>query len=126
MAFIFFASRSNLTNVRFTICRLFSFTQLIKRRIFSLRRLVWPSTFYIREMLMLFRKKSKLSFLNSFVSKKIHTSYFFSASEVINKIFRFRRYIWYTFYFFINKNAKKNLDLQLFINDKQWSNNNVI
>ena len=75
---------------------------------------------------MLFRKKSKLSFFNSFVSKKIHTSYFFSASEVINKIFRFRRYIWYTFYFFINKNAKKNLDLQLFINDKQWSNNNVI
>ena len=61
-------------------------------------------------------KKIKLGF----VSKKIHISYFFSVSKVINKIFRFGRYIWCTFSFFINKNAKIKTDLQLFINDKQW------
>ena len=36
---------------------------------------------------------------------KIHISYFFSLSKVKNKIFRFHRYIWCTF-FFINENVK--------------------
>ena len=48
--------------------------------------------------------------------KKIHISYFFSASKVINKIFRFCRYICCTFSFFINKKREnENVDLQLFI-----------
>ena len=62
----------------------------------------------------------KVSFLNSFVSKKIHISNFFSVSKVINKIFRFHRYICYTFSFFHKqKRENKNVDLQLFVNDKQ-------
>ena len=71
---------------------------------------MWPSSFYIREsvyqLCFLLCKKNQVTFLNSFVSKKIHISYFFSVSKVINKIFRFCCYIWCTFSFFINKNAK--------------------
>ena len=68
---------------------------------------------------MLFRKKSKLSFLNSFVSKKIHTSYFFSASEVITRSLVFVFIFDVHFIFSLTKTRKKTLDLQLFINDKQ-------
>ena len=109
-AFIFFVCRPNVTNAWLTIYRFFSFAQLNKRRIFLLRRLVWPSSFYIRENVyefcFLFRKKNKVSFLNSFVSKNIHISYFFSVSKVINKIFRSRRYIWCNFLFSLTKTRK--------------------
>ena len=95
---------------KFGLRCIFSFTQLNKRRIFLLRRLVWLSSFYIREnvyeLCFLFCKKQKVSFLNLFVSKKIYISYFFSVSKVINKILRFRRYIWCTFSFFIKGNAQ--------------------
>ena len=57
-------------------------------------------------MFFVSQKKNIVGFLNSFVSKKIHISYFFPVSKVINKIFRFCRYIWRTFSFFINKNPK--------------------
>ena len=40
-----------------------------------------------------FVKENKFAFLNSFASKKIHISYFFSVSKVINMIFRFCHYI---------------------------------
>ena len=99
MAFMFFVSLSNITNVWLTTYRFFSFTQLNKRTTFLLRRLVWPSSFYIIENFMnyVFRfvKKNKVRFLDSFVSKKVH-----------NKISRIRRYIWFIFSLFINKNAK--------------------
>ena len=66
---------------------IFFFTQLNKRRIFLLRHLMWLSNFYTREnvyeLYFLFCKK-KVSFWNSFVSTKIHISYFFSISRVIN------------------------------------------
>ena len=88
----------------------FLLLKYLKKRVFLSRRLVWPSSFYITEniyeLCFLFHKKNNVSFLNSFVSKKIHISYFFSVSKVVNKICRFRRYIWCTFSFFINKNAK--------------------
>ena len=92
------------------IYRLFSFTQLNKKRIFELRRIVGSSSFYIREnvyeLCFLFRNKNKISFLNSFASKKFHISYYLSVSKVIKNVLRFRRYVWCTFSFFINKNAK--------------------
>ena len=69
-----------------------------------------------------FVKKSKVKFLNLFVSKKIHISYFFSFSKIINKIFRFHHYIWCAFSFFINKNAKiktKIYNFSLMINNYQ-------
>ena len=108
--FIFFESRSNVTNIWLKIYIFFSFTQLSKRRIFLLRHLVWCSPFYIREndfeSCFLFHKKNKVSYMNSFVLKKIHISYFFSVSKVINMTFRFHCHIWCTFSFFMNKNVK--------------------
>ena len=109
-ACIFFVCRPNVTNAWLTIYRFFSFAQLNKRGIFLLRRRVWPSSFYIREnvyeLCFLFCKKNKVCVLNSFVSKNIHISYFFSVSKVINKIFRSRRYIWCNFLFSLTKTRK--------------------
>ena len=121
--FIFLGSRSICYKCLTYDTYIFSFTGLNKRRIFLLRCVVWLSSFYIRENVHeLSSVKKKIIFMNSFVSKKIHSSYLFSVSKVKNNIFRFCHYIWCTFYFFINKNAKiktnKNVDFQLFINDK--------
>ena len=106
--FIFSVSRSNVTNVWLTICRFFSFTQMNKR-IFLLRRLVWPS-FFITDNFMnyvfCFVKKIELASWIHLFQRRFIIFHFFSVSKVINKIFRFRRYICCTFSFFINKNAK--------------------
>ena len=98
-----------------------SFTQLNKRRIFLLRCLMWLSSFYIGknvyELCFLFRQKNTVSFLNSFVSKKILISHFFSVSKVMNKIFRFCCYIWCTFAFYITKIKTQIYNFSLMINN---------
>ena len=77
------------------------------KKIFLLKRLLWPSYFYFREnvyeLCFPFCKKKKINFLNSFDLKKIHITYFFSVSKV-KKTRSFGFVV--TFSFLINKNAK--------------------